>query len=152
MESKVKYSIHSAFVLRGPCSRYKFSKVVLLLKVTSRADFSEFSPGMRRPLRAATSACAHVHRALLRPVLQCVAVCCSVLQCVAVCCSVLQCVAVCCSVLQCVAVCCSVLQCVAVYMHCCTSRAASTCVAVCCSLLRTSHTTAPRTLPRPMYI
>jgi len=31
------------------------------------------------------------------PVLQCVAVCCSVLQCVAVCCSVLQCVAVCCS-------------------------------------------------------
>ena len=37
------------------------------------------------------------------PVLQCVAVCCSVLQCVAVCCSVLQCVAVCCSVLQCVA-------------------------------------------------
>jgi len=76
------------------------------------------------------------------PVLQCVAVCCSVLQCVAVCCSVLQCVAVCCSVLlsrsvssftgcsdeipmnytcdavtccsvlQCIAVCCSVLQCV----------------------------------------
>jgi len=41
------------------------------------------------------------------PVLQCVAVCCSVLQCVAVCCSVSQCVAVCCSVLQCVAVCCS---------------------------------------------
>ena len=36
------------------------------------------------------------------PVLQCVAVCCSVLQCVAVCCSVLQCVAVCCNVLQCV--------------------------------------------------
>jgi len=48
----------------------------------------------------------------LSPVLQCVAVCCSVLQCVAVCCSVLQCVAVCCSVLQCVAVCCSELQCV----------------------------------------
>ena len=39
------------------------------------------------------------------PVLQCVAVCCSVLQCVAVCCSVLQCAAVCCSVLQCAAVC-----------------------------------------------
>ena len=75
-----------------------------------------------------------------RPVLQCVAVCCSVLQCVAVCCSVLQCVvvyrsvvqcgtvwcsvlqcvAVCCSVLQCVAVCCSVLQCIAV--HCCALR------------------------------
>jgi len=33
---------------------------------------------------------------LLPPVLQCVAVCCSVLQCVAVCCSELQCVAVCC--------------------------------------------------------
>jgi len=65
------------------------------------------------------------------PLLQCVAVCCSVLQrvavsfcdrnrlCVedapvAVCCSVLQCVAVCCSVLQRVTVCCSVLQCVAV--------------------------------------
>jgi len=40
------------------------------------------------------------------PVLQCVAVCCSVLQCVAVCCSALQCVAVCCSVVQCVAVWC----------------------------------------------
>ena len=40
----------------------------------------------------------------LSPVLQFIAVCCSVLQCVAVCCSVLQCVAVCCSVLQCVAV------------------------------------------------
>ena len=48
------------------------------------------------------------------PVLQCVAVHCSVLLCVAVCCSVLQCVAVCYSVLQCVIVCCSVLQCVAV--------------------------------------
>jgi len=48
------------------------------------------------------------------PVLQCVAVCCSVLQLAVVCCSVLQCVAVCCSVLQCVAVCCSVLQYVAV--------------------------------------
>jgi len=50
----------------------------------------------------------------VRPLLQCVAVCCSVLQesqqtYLAVCCS-----AVCCSVLQCVAVCCSVLQCVAV--------------------------------------
>jgi len=31
---------------------------------------------------------------MISPVLQCVAVCCSVLQCVAVCCSVLQCVAV----------------------------------------------------------
>ena len=31
------------------------------------------------------------------PLLQCVAVCCSVLQCVAVRCSVLQCVAVCCT-------------------------------------------------------
>ena len=74
------------------------------------------------------------------PMLQCVAVRCSVLQCVLqcvavwaavssaslhlgfvyllpllhLCCSVLQCVAVCCSVSQCVAVCCSVLQCVAV--------------------------------------
>jgi len=48
------------------------------------------------------------------PVLQCVAVVCSVLQCVAVICSVLQCVAVICSVLQCVAVICNVLQCVAV--------------------------------------
>jgi len=37
------------------------------------------------------------------PVLQCVAVCCSVWPCVAVCCSVLQCLALCCSVLQCVA-------------------------------------------------
>jgi len=62
---------------------------------------------------------------LLWPMLQCVAVCCSVLQCVAVCLHlrddidtqvvaiqllwpVLQRVAVCCSVLQCVAVCCSV--------------------------------------------
>jgi len=34
----------------------------------------------------------------LQPVLQCVAVCCSVLQRVAVCCSVLQCVAARCSV------------------------------------------------------
>jgi len=72
------------------------------------------------------------------PLLQCVAVCCSVLQCVAVCCRVLQCVtwrdlmippaqcrmqalfllncvAVCCCVLQSAAVCCSVLQCVAVW-------------------------------------
>ena len=62
----------------------------------------------------------------VNPVLQCVAVSCSVLQYVAMCCSVLQCVAVCCSVIQyrashlqqasccksCVAVCCSVLQCV----------------------------------------
>ena len=79
------------------------------------------------------------------PVLQCVAVCCSVLQ---VYCSVLQCVAesktfscdasqiasllVCCPhplVLQCVAVCCSVLQRVAV---CCSVLQ---CVAVCCSVL-----------------
>ena len=74
------------------------------------------------------------------PVLQCVAmrcsVCCSVLQCVAVCCSVCQlccncerstscglntCVAVCCNVLQCVlqcvAVCCSVLQCVSALLQ-----------------------------------
>jgi len=64
-------------------------------------------------------------------------VCCSALQCVAVCCSgvkpidlmpMVQCVAVSCSVLQCVAVCCSVLQwrkadCLDVY--CCK------CVAVC---------------------
>ena len=57
------------------------------------------------------------------PVLQCVAVRCSVLQCGVVWCSVLQCDAVSClratfcehgSVLQCVEVCCSVLQCVAV--------------------------------------
>jgi len=41
------------------------------------------------------------------PVLQCVAVCCSVLQCVAACCSVLQRVAACCSVLQRAAACCS---------------------------------------------
>jgi len=47
---------------------------------------------------------------VIKYVLQCVAVCCSVLQCVAVCCSVLQCVAMCCSVLQCAAVCCNVLQ------------------------------------------
>jgi len=51
-------------------------------------------------------------------VLHCDAVRGSMLQCVAVCAGdgiiplpVLQCVAVCCSVLQCVAVCCSVLQC-----------------------------------------
>jgi len=47
--------------------------------------------------------CAHdsvIYVSRIRhPVLQCVAVCCSVLQCVAVCCSVLQCVAVCGSVL-----------------------------------------------------
>ena len=49
------------------------------------------------------------------PVLQCVAVCCSVLPCIAVCCSVLQCVAVHCSVLQCIALCCSVMQCDAVW-------------------------------------
>jgi len=60
------------------------------------------------------------------PVLQCVAVCCSVLQCVAVCYSALQCAAVRCSVLQYVVVCCSVLQCVAV---CCSVLL---CVAVCC--------------------
>jgi len=58
-------------------------------------------------------------------VLQCVALYCSelpvliklgspLLQCVAVCCSVLQCVVVCCSVLQCVAVWCIVVHCVAV--------------------------------------
>jgi len=52
------------------------------------------------------------------PVLQCVAVCCSVLQRVAVCYRVLQCVGVCCSVLQLVRrcrllaslLCCNVLQ------------------------------------------
>ena len=44
------------------------------------------------------------------PVLQNVAVCCSVSPHVAVCCSVLQCVAVCCSVLQCVVVCRRMLQ------------------------------------------
>jgi len=45
------------------------------------------------------------------PVLQCVAVCCSVsvLKCAAVRCSMLQCVIVRCGVWQCVAVCCSVL-------------------------------------------
>jgi len=91
-----------------------------------------------------------------RPLLQCVAVCCSVLQWVTVSCSglqcetksdgrhgsdgehclsgddrcsVLQCVAVCCSVLQCVAVCCSVLQCAAV---CCSGLQ---CAAVFCSVL-----------------
>ena len=74
---------------------------------------------------------------LVRSMLQCFAVCCSVLQYVAVCCNLLQCVEMGCSVLQgvavtfanfylllallphlfrnvlqCVAVCCSVLQCV----------------------------------------
>jgi len=48
------------------------------------------------------------------PVLQCVAVCCSMLQRVAVCCSVLQRDTACCSALQRVAVRCSVSQCVAV--------------------------------------
>jgi len=74
------------------------------------------------------------------PVLQCVAVCCSVLQCVAVCCSVLQCecshVSVACSlilptlrciVMLCVAVCCSV---------CCSVLQ---CVAVCCSMFKFTH-------------
>jgi len=129
MESKVKYSIHSALVFREPCSRYKFSKVVLLLKVsrkiTVELTFQNFHP-----------ACVVLCELQRLHALMCIA----------------RCFDLCCSVLQCVAVCCSVLQCVAVYMHCCTSRAASTCVAVCCSLLRTSHTTAPRTLPRPMYI
>jgi len=43
----------------------------------------------------------------VRPLLQCVAVCCSVLQFVVVCCSVFQ--------FQYVAVCCILLQCVPVY-------------------------------------
>jgi len=63
--------------------------------------------------RGATCRATRLSPLGLFPVLQCVAVCCSVCHCVAVCCSVLQCVAVYCSVLQCVAACCSVLQCVA---------------------------------------
>ena len=54
--------------------------------------------------------CNALEFAMVRDMLQCVAVCCSVLQCVAVCCSVLQCVAVCCRVLQGVAGCHIVLQ------------------------------------------
>ena len=95
-----------------------------------------------------------------RPVLQCVAACCSVLQRVAACCSVLQCVAVCCSVLQCLTMsvicysrslaralraflcvtrCCSVLHCHAV--RCSTSQCVAVhcialqCVAVCFGML-----------------
>ena len=49
------------------------------------------------------------------PILECVAVCCSVLQCVAVCCSVLQvsqdAAVLCCSEVQSVEVCCGGLQC-----------------------------------------
>ena len=48
----------------------------------------------------------------MSPVLECVAMWCSVVQCVAVCCSVLQYIAAWCCVLQCVAVCCRALQCV----------------------------------------
>ena len=87
------------------------------------------------------------------PIVQCVAVCCSVLQCVAVCCNVLQWVAVCCSVLLCVAVCCceihtrvtamtplqlSLVQCSAV--RCCACSVAQ-CVAV--KLIRVDSDTAP---------
>jgi len=81
------------------------------------------------PVRLTFSSTAAVR---IDPLLQCVAVCCSVLQCVAVCCNVLQCVAVtilstaavwigpCCSVLQCFAAYCSALQCIAVHCSVCT--------------------------------
>jgi len=134
-----------------------FSKVGSMLifyrKFSSKLTFENFClhvcvtwrTACRRYRRRRGSAA--LRRVVLRCLLRCVAVCCSVMQCVAVCYSVTRCVAVCCSVLH-------MLQCVAVNRRrrgsvalrrvvlrfvlryvtvCCSVLHVLQCVAVCCS-------------------